>query len=82
MANTVIVDRKVRFRLEPKASIALKHLRSHIGTMLASHFRGEQQEDVQTLWQDIAMLVLGKVKPKTEERKQEYITLVMNRRTG
>ncbi|KAI0702499.1 P-loop containing nucleoside triphosphate hydrolase protein [Cytidiella melzeri] len=80
MADIVIVDRKVRFRVEPKTSVALKYLRNHIGTILASRCRGERLGDAQTAWQDLAMLVLGKVKPKTEEKKQEYITLVMNRR--
>ncbi len=80
VADTVVVDRKVRFRVEPKSSIALKYLRNHIGTTLAAHFRGEQLEGLQTAWQELAMLVLGKVKPKSEERRQEYITLVMNRR--
>ncbi|KAI0094612.1 P-loop containing nucleoside triphosphate hydrolase protein [Irpex rosettiformis] len=82
IANTVIVDRKVRFRVHPKSSIALKYLRSHIGTTLAAHFRGDKLGDVQNTWEEMAMLVLGKIKPKSEERRQEHITLVMNRRTG
>ena len=74
------MDRKVRFRVGPKSSIALKYLRSRIGTTLAAHLRGDNFEDIQTAWEDLAMLVLGKIKPKSDDKRQEYITLVMNRR--
>ncbi|KAI0348676.1 P-loop containing nucleoside triphosphate hydrolase protein [Trametopsis cervina] len=79
MAHSVTVDRKVRFRVEPKTNVALKYLRNHIGTMLSSHFRGDKLGDLQTDWEDLALLVLGKVKPQTE-KKPETITLVTNRR--
>ena len=72
------MDRKVRFRLDPKASIALKYLRNHIASMLASQFRGERSIASQD-WENIALRVLGKVKPKVEEKRQETVTLVVNR---
>lgn len=78
MADSVLLDRKVRFRLDAKAGIALKYLRTHIGSMLASQFRGDQSSTSPD-WEDIAFMVLGKVKPKTEERRQETVTLVVNR---
>jgi len=82
MADSVIVDRKVRFRVDPKTSIALKYLRDNIGTTLASRFRGDQLGTAQISWQDIAMMVLGRVKPKFEDKKPEFMTLVVNRPTG
>lgn len=79
MADSVLLDRKVRFRLDPKAGIALKYLRNHIASMLASQFRGKRSTIAQD-WEDIAMMVLGKVKPVNEEKKQqETVTLVVNR---
>lgn len=78
MADSVLLDRKVRFRLDGKAGIALKYLRSRIGSMLASQFRGDRSS-TSSDWEDVAIMLLGKLKPQAEERKPETVTLVVNR---
>lgn len=79
MADSVLLDRKVRYRIDARTTVALKHLRYRTATLLASQFRGDRPDESQAVWQGIAMLVLGKIKPKAEEKKQEVVTLVVNR---
>ncbi|CAL1696117.1 unnamed protein product [Somion occarium] len=81
MADTVLIDRKVKFRIEPKASVALKFLRNQLGQLLATQFRAKPLTESQVLWSEMAMKVLGKVKPKDPDAKQETVTVVVNRPT-
>lgn len=78
-----MVDRKIRYRLEPKTNVALKFLRNQLGSLLAAQFRGKPLIESQAAWNDIALAILGKVKPPKEEpeTKQDVITLVLNRRS-
>ena len=65
-ADTVIIDRKIRYRLAPKTSVALKYLRAKVANNLALQFKGKELSDRLILWDDIAMRILGKVKVETE----------------
>ncbi|KAL5535622.1 hypothetical protein ACEPAF_3716 [Sanghuangporus sanghuang] len=62
IANTVIIDRKIRYRLNPKTSITLKYLRSNLTTNLAAQFRGKVLTEQQQKWKELAMRVLSKMK--------------------
>ncbi|KAJ3558034.1 hypothetical protein NM688_g1149 [Phlebia brevispora] len=79
-SNSVLVDRKIRYRLEPKTNVALKYLRNQLGLLLAAQFRGESLANSQVPWHDIAITILSKVKPPQEpESKSHTLTLVLNR---
>lgn len=64
----------------PKASIALKLLRSNIGSLLSTQLRGKPLTETQLLWNELAMMVLGKVKIQQPVEQQDSLTLVINRR--
>ena len=78
MSNSVFIDRKIRFRITPKASIALKVLRAQIDSSLATQMRSKQLSDPQLLWNDIAMMVIGKEKPKEAKDSIDSATLIIN----
>ncbi|RPD63094.1 P-loop containing nucleoside triphosphate hydrolase protein [Lentinus tigrinus ALCF2SS1-6] len=79
MADSASIDRKVRFRIPPKASIALKHLRNNLSTILAAQFRTRPLTESQMRWNEIAMMILGKVKLEGPPQLQDGVTLVVNR---
>ncbi|KAH0590581.1 hypothetical protein H2248_000717 [Termitomyces sp. 'cryptogamus'] len=62
ISDSAIIDRKIKFRISPKSNIALKFLRIQLWSLLAHQFRGKPLTESQVLWNEIAMLVLGKVK--------------------
>ncbi|KAI0374315.1 P-loop containing nucleoside triphosphate hydrolase protein [Pilatotrama ljubarskyi] len=80
MADTASIDRKVRFRIQPKASIALKLLRNNLGSILATQFRLRPLTESQLRWDEIATMILGKVKPEAPPQLQDGVTLVINNR--
>ena len=74
-----MVDRKIRYRLEPKTNMALKALRKQLNSLLAAQFRGIGLTETQTIWNSVGISILSKVKPSEEpERKQDIVTLVRN----
>ncbi len=81
MADTASIDRKVRFRIQPKASIALKLLRNNLGSILATQFRTRPLTESQLRWDEIAMMILGKVRPEGPPQGQDTVTLVINNRS-
>ncbi|KAI8995492.1 P-loop containing nucleoside triphosphate hydrolase protein [Trametes punicea] len=80
MADTAAIDRKVRFRVQPKASIALKLLRNNLASILATQFRIRPLTEAQLRWDEIAMMILGRVKPEGSPQPQDGVTLVINSR--
>ncbi|EMD41750.1 hypothetical protein CERSUDRAFT_110326 [Gelatoporia subvermispora B] len=80
LSDYISIDRKIRFRVMPKASIALKLLRSNIGSLLSTQLRGKPLTETQLLWNELAMMVLGKVKIQQPVEQQDSLTLVINRR--
>ena len=76
IADTVAVDRKIRYRVSPKANIALKHLRAHLAEILALRFRGKELTERQQKWNELAMRVLGKMQSETSPDGKELGTIV------
>ena len=70
------IDRKIKFRLSPKTGIAIKLLRSQISTLLSAQMRIKPLSETQVLWNELAMMVLGKMRPEEPGRQLESITLV------
>jgi ATP-dependent RNA helicase DHX29 len=66
ISGCAIIDRKVKVRLSPKANVAMKHLRSQLGSILADQFIGKPLSETQIAWNDMALVVLGK-KSKPDE---------------
>ncbi|TBU35097.1 P-loop containing nucleoside triphosphate hydrolase protein [Dichomitus squalens] len=81
MADSVGIDRKIRFRIPPKASIALKLLRSNLASILSTQFRTRPLSESQVRWNEIAMIILGKIKLEGPPQLQDGVTLVINSRT-
>ncbi|THH31997.1 hypothetical protein EUX98_g2175 [Antrodiella citrinella] len=79
MSNTVTIDRKIRFRVEPKSSVALKYLRSQLGSLLAAQYRCKPLSETQVNWNELAMMILGKVEIKEAPEREDTVTLVVNR---
>ncbi|GJE85993.1 HrpA-like RNA helicase [Phanerochaete sordida] len=78
-AGSVFLDRKVRYNIGHKASVALKYLRREMASTLAMHFSSKPVTGSDAIWEETAMAMLGKVKPEDAEKKIEKITLVTNR---
>ena len=66
MSDTAIVDRKVKYRLAPRANIAMKILRNQLSSILAHQFRGKPLTESQIQWHKLAMVALGGTKLETE----------------
>ena len=81
MSDSVGIDRKIRFRIPPKASIALKLLRNNLASILSTQFRTRPLSESQVRWNEIAMMILGKVQLESPPQLQDGVTLVVNNRT-
>lgn len=67
LSDTIVIDRKIKFRVPPKTGIALKMLRSQLADAMAAQIRREELTEQQLRWFDLAMRILGKIKPLEEE---------------
>ncbi|KAH9835693.1 P-loop containing nucleoside triphosphate hydrolase protein [Rhodofomes roseus] len=79
-ANSVYIDRKIKFCFSPKTGVAIKLLRAQLSSLLSTQMRTKPLSESQLLWNDLAMMVLGKVKPEEPGRQLDSITLVVNSR--
>ncbi|KAF9499777.1 P-loop containing nucleoside triphosphate hydrolase protein [Pleurotus eryngii] len=68
VADSVFIDRKLRYKVSPKVNIALKLLRAQLANLLAKQYRGKVLTESLMLWYDIALMILGRVNPNQEER--------------
>jgi ATP-dependent RNA helicase DHX29 len=64
--------------MSPKSNIALKILRNHLGTILAQQFRSKPLSESQSLWFEMALMVLGKVKIEASEGEEHLAVVVVN----
>lgn len=53
------IDRKLRFQIDPKSALALKHLRDQLTSSMATRFRGRQLPSRQTEWFELALRCLA-----------------------
>ncbi|KAH9944510.1 P-loop containing nucleoside triphosphate hydrolase protein [Epithele typhae] len=81
MASSVWIDRKVRFRVPPKTSIALKLLKQNLASILATQYRVRPLTEPQLRWNELAMMILGRVKLEGPPQLQDGVTLVVHNRT-
>ncbi|KDQ63609.1 hypothetical protein JAAARDRAFT_119632 [Jaapia argillacea MUCL 33604] len=79
ISDSAFIDRKIKFRIPPKSNIALKWLRTQLGSLLAAQFRGRPIVESQVYWNELAMMILGKVKPQ-EGVGPGAVSLINNQR--
>lgn len=77
MSDTAIVDRKVKYRLTPRANIAIKVLRTQLSGILAQQFRGKPLTESQIQWHKLAMVALGRTKLETEIEQSANTKMVI-----
>lgn len=53
------IDRKLRFRVDPKTALALRHLRDHLSSAMAMRLRGKPLSSRQQEWFELALKCLG-----------------------
>jgi len=75
MTDMAVIDRKIKFQIPPKTNVALKMLRENLFEILSSQFRGQPLSESHVLWNELAAMILGKIKPK-DEREQTSITFM------
>jgi ATP-dependent RNA helicase DHX29 len=66
-----VLDRKIKFITSPKTNLALKILRDRLGTVLATQMRGKPLSPELQKWDDLALLVLGKVKVEAVDEDEQ-----------
>ncbi|CAK5264969.1 unnamed protein product [Mycena citricolor] len=59
-ANSIFIDRKIKFHVSPRDTVALKHLRTNIASILAQQFRSGPLSESQVLWNEVVSAALGK----------------------
>jgi ATP-dependent RNA helicase DHX29 len=60
--GSVIIDRKIKYKIPPMAQVALKILRRQISLLLSESFGNLASTDKhRSSWQEVALKVLGKV---------------------
>lgn len=75
ISDSAFIDRKIKFRISSKSNIALKFLRGQLGSLLAHQFRGKILTESQILWNDISLMVLGKIKVEDEGSEPPVILI-------
>ncbi len=75
ISDSFSIDRKIKFRVAPKTNIALKHLRTQLATVLSQQLRGKVLNESQILWNEMALLVLGKL--KVEDENEVSISIIV-----
>ena len=56
------MDRKIKFQFAPKTVVALKYLREQVASIMATWMRSKPLSAEQEKWNELAMMVLRKVK--------------------
>ncbi|CCM00897.1 uncharacterized protein FIBRA_02943 [Fibroporia radiculosa] len=79
LSDTVNIDRKIKYYVPPRTGIALKILRNQLGSILSTQMRAKPLAGSQLQWNDLAMMVLGKNKPKERSEPLDSITLIAHR---
>ncbi|BEJ01119.1 hypothetical protein CcaverHIS631_0509760 [Cutaneotrichosporon cavernicola] len=58
-ASSMQIDRKLRFQVDPRSALALKHLRDQLASSMATRFRGRSLSDRQSQWFELALKCLA-----------------------
>jgi len=61
--GSLVIDRKVKFRLGLKTCAALEQLRQHLTSILALKIRSIPLNETQTEWYNLALSMLSRLNP-------------------
>ena len=75
ISDQAVIDRKIKFHIPAKTNVALKLLRENFYDILSAQFKGQTLTETHVHWNELAQMVLGKIKPK-EEKEQTSITFM------
>ncbi|EJT99916.1 P-loop containing nucleoside triphosphate hydrolase protein [Dacryopinax primogenitus] len=59
-SNTIYLDKKIKYRLPPRANVALSYLRDHAAAIISLRMRGKEINEEQEQWWELLLDVLGK----------------------
>ncbi|KIM34405.1 hypothetical protein M408DRAFT_303614 [Serendipita vermifera MAFF 305830] len=60
-SKSLVLDRKIKYRTDPRSAVALKHLRERLQRILHNKFKGGRTPlEISEKWDSLAMAVLGK----------------------
>ncbi|KZV88269.1 P-loop containing nucleoside triphosphate hydrolase protein [Exidia glandulosa HHB12029] len=76
VAESVALDRKIRFRASPKTNLAVKYLREQLSSILAALMRGRALTETQQRWYELAVLLMGRQKPDAENGSETVVTII------
>jgi len=62
----VLIDRKIRFHVSPKAAVAIKILRERLADTLSSSYSDKPISATQEKWEQLALVALGRLKPSAD----------------
>ncbi|KAI6044950.1 P-loop containing nucleoside triphosphate hydrolase protein [Pisolithus marmoratus] len=68
MSDSAIVDRKIRYRLTPKANVAIKILRRQFHSILSRRFHGKPLTVFQSRWYELVIAALSGIE---QERRND-----------
>ncbi|KAF9229432.1 P-loop containing nucleoside triphosphate hydrolase protein [Gyrodon lividus] len=77
ISDMAIVDRKIKYRLTPRANVAMKILRNQLSSISGQKFRGKPMTKSQVQWHELAMAALGKMKLDAEVDSSANVKLVI-----
>jgi ATP-dependent RNA helicase DHX29 len=69
-ASSIQLDRKIRYRAEPKTVLAIKHLRDEFHAAMATKMRGRQLSARQQQWFDLGLRYIA-----TEEQEEPSLVV-------
>jgi len=77
VSDTAVVDRKIKYRLPPRANVAMKILRTQLNYILTQQIRGRPLTESQIRWHRLAMAALGRTKLETEIEQSTSAKMVV-----
>ncbi|KAI0257581.1 P-loop containing nucleoside triphosphate hydrolase protein [Lactifluus subvellereus] len=73
VSNAAIIDRKIKFRIPAKTNLALKCLQKKLAAVLSERLRNKPSIESQERWTEMALLVLGKLRPERDQNEQTVV---------
>jgi ATP-dependent RNA helicase DHX29 len=61
-SDSAVVDRKIKFQFAPKTAVAIRYLREQLVSIIATRMRNRLLTPEQEKWNELAMMVLRRMK--------------------
>jgi len=69
-SNSVFLDKKIKYRLPPRANVALSYLRDRTAGIISLRMRGKEISEEQEKWWELLLDVLGKKDSESRPNSQ------------